>query len=140
MSIGAAMYLNNLKLNTSNFFLFVLRFGAIFHQAAVWTMSPFIVQILLKYLKKETMKKEEDLLQKCQRCVQLFESLSLGFAKFFIVYFTLIQCYSIFVTFQFIQTLPIIITFTLQGFLFLIGFVTGLGKPSIKKDPKSCIF
>ena len=87
---------------------------------------PFIAQVLLKYLNEETRKQDEDLVRKCKKCLQLFEKLTLSFSKFFVLYFTLIQFYSIFMTFLFIQALPRIITFTLQGFLLLYGFVTGI--------------
>ena len=92
----------------------------------MWTLSTFVVRVLLKYLKKETMKKDADLVQKCQKCLKIFESITHSFSSFFVLYFTLIQCYSIFMTFLFIRSVPIIMSLNLQGFLFLFAFVTGI--------------
>ena len=97
-----------------------------FQNVLLWTVSPFVVEVLLKYLKKLTRKKNEDLVQKCKKCLEIFESLTLSFSNFFVLYFTLIQCFSIFITFILIRTFPVIVTFTLQGILLFIGYVTGL--------------
>ena len=114
------------EVNASILCYLAVQLGVSFLQVIIWTLLPFIVQVLLKYLKEETIKQDEELVEKCKKCLQLFEKLTLSFSNFFVIYFTLIQCYSIFMTFLFLRAFPIIITFTLQGFLLLFGFVTSL--------------
>ena len=96
--------------------------GIALQQTTVWTMTPFVVQVLLKHFQKESTKKNEDILKKCKICLHLFESLSKSFSHFFVFYFTLLQVYSVFTTFLFIDILPLIITLSLQGLFFLIGY------------------
>ena len=126
LSVGTFLPYIQEEVDASILCYIAVQLGVNLHQVIVWTLLPFVVQVLLKYLNEETMKQDEDLLQKSKKCLQLFEKLTLSFSNFFVLYFTLIQCYSIFMTFLFLQALPIIITFTLQGFLFLFGFVTSL--------------
>ena len=102
MTIGLASHYTT-EITAENIISWALHLGMYFHICLVWTIPPFIVQVLLKYLNKETMKKDEDLVQKCKKCVILFEGLSLSFSSFFVLYFTLIQIYSIFMTFNFIR-------------------------------------
>lgn len=114
------------EITASNLGYLAIQFITIFENVLLWTVSPFVVEVLLKYFKKETRKKNEDLVQKCKKCLKLFESLTMSFSNFFVLYFTLIQCFSIFMTFILIRTLPVIVTFTLQGILLFTGFVIGL--------------
>ena len=126
LSVGTFLPIIQEEVDASILCYLAVQLGVNLHQVIVWTLLPFVVQVLLKYLNEETMKQDEDLMRKSKKCLQLFEKFTLSFSNFFVLYFTLIQCYSIFMTFLFIQALPIIITFTLQGFLFLFGFVTSL--------------
>ena len=43
-----------------------VQLGVSLHQVIVWTLLPFVVQVLLKYLNEETMKQDEDLYAKKQ--------------------------------------------------------------------------
>ena len=114
------------EITASSLGYLAVQFITNFQNVLLWTVSPFVVEVLLKYLKKLTRKKNEDLVQKCKKCLEIFESLTLSFSNFFVLYFTLIQCFSIFITFILIRTFPVIVTFTLQGILLFIGYVTGL--------------
>ena len=126
MSIGWLFPFIQEEVDASIFCFLAVQVGLSLHQVTVWTFMPFVAQVLLKYLNEETRKQDEDLVRKCKKCLQIFENLTLSFSKFFVLYFSLIECYSIFMTFLFLRSLPIIITFTLQGFLLLFGFITGI--------------
>ena len=126
LNIGTFLPFIQEEVNASILCYLAVQLGVSFLQVIIWTLLPFIVQVLLKYLKEESIKQDEELVEKCKKCLQLFEKLTLSFSNFFVIYFTLIQCYSIFMTFLFLRAFPIIITFTLQGFLLLFGFVTSL--------------
>ena len=120
------MFYNIDELSLSIISFFAVTFGFYFHQCIVWTFSPFIVKVLLTYFKKETMKKNEDLVQKSIKCVHLFERLTLCFANFFVLYFTLNQFYSIFMVFGFVRSVAFFQSFSLKEVLALIGFGTGI--------------
>ena len=129
MTIGMGLqFSTNIDLSAKELVLLSLQIGANFHQCLVWTIPPFVVQVLLNYLNKESIKKDEDLVQKCKKCVHFFEGLTLSFSSFFVLYFTLIQIYSIFMTFIFIRYIfkMAMLSFQWQGVLYLISFLTGL--------------
>ena len=124
--IGILSYYKMDDLNSSILCFCAVQLVSSLFQSIVWTFSPFVVQVLLKYLKKETMKKNEDLVQKCKKCIYLFESLTLSFANFFVLYFTLIQFYTIFMTFMFIRSFQLYNTFNLNSVTFLIFYITSI--------------
>ena len=76
MSIGLGMYFIT-EINASSLGYFAIQVGSNFHQCLVWTIAPYVIQVLLKYLKNKTGNNNEDLVEKCKKCLQIFETLTL---------------------------------------------------------------
>ena len=103
--------------------------GVSLQQVAVWIIPPFVVRVLMKYFQNETMK-TNDTIEKCKTSLVLFESLTNCFSCFFVLYFLILQLFSIFVTYLFLSSIPNF-TLNLYRILNLIGFILQLSCNSV---------
>ena len=120
------LFYDQTGINTRNYIFIAVQIGSYLHQSILWTFTPLVVQVLLNHFQKETKKKNEDLVQKIEKCLNIFESLTLSFEHFFLLYFSLVQFFTIFMTFLFLRSFYLFATFSFQGVLIFISFVANI--------------
>ena len=87
-------------------YFFVTQIGMGFLQSLVWCIPAFVLKVLLQYFQTKCLKANEgNILNDCKSCMNLFESFSLCFSNFFVIFFSVTQLYNIFMSFLFLNTM-----------------------------------